>query len=1099
MKKLFTFFVAMIASITMMAQVTSSSMSGKVTDENGLLPGATVIATHVPSGTSYGTTTNSEGRYTLQGMRVGGPYTVIVRFVGYTPSKYENIILKLGETHRADFTLESETVGLSEVVISGDAVSNGMDSDRAGATTNISSEQIAMLPTVSRSLNDILSLTPQATLQGDYLSIGGGNYRQSYVTVDGAAFNNAFGKGSNLPANGSPVSLDAIEAMTINITPYDVRHSGFTGGAINAVTKSGTNEWHATVYDFFQNNNFKGYKIGDTQLNNSYSLNNTSGISVGGPIVKDKLFFFVNGEYSVDKLPGSTNVARTSADQAFGNNVAENRPLASKLDEMRDFLIKKFNYDPGTYQGFSSSTPDYKVLARLDWNINEKNTLALRFSHTHFYSVSNPSHSMNPLGTNDVTKYIYCGDTLSFNRKAAGRTSQYALPFSSALYNEEKNFMSVSAELNSRLTQRANNMFRFTWSHQNEPRSHQGGKNIFPTVDIMSQEGIDDPNSTAMYTTFGLDPFTYGNLCDVQTLIATDELSWSSGIHNMVGGLQFEWNRTKNGFMQGGAGWYLYNSWQDFVDDVENPETATGPALYMITVPNNSTLTQTFPSFDYSQASAYFQDEMSFSEFFKLTAGLRFEMPFITNPNPNFNKAFAEIAAANPESSLAGLSTDDLPSNSISIANFSPRLGFNWDILKNRKLILRGGTGLFTGRIPFVWIVSNMGNSNVLQYQYIAGTKIDQYDNVIEGQPTIHFTPTIEDQANAFNFETQELPAPNNAVILSKDLKMPSAWKSSLALDATLPGGIKGTIEGIYSYNFNEVYASKLNTKLAETGTLYPGEPEEREKWVSEGLNAGGYLLHNISNLHGYYYSVTGMLSKDFDFGLSLSAAYTYSSGKSVTDGNGDQASNLNSTVSRNGGNSPELGYSSFISPHRVLGNLSYQINEKNAATNIGLIYEGFNAGIYASSYASRASYLMGSNLIYIPTDSELAQMPFVDEANKEAFKSFIESDKYLSTHRGQYEERNAILAPWLNRINFHIGQEIMFYVAGKQNSIEIAADFKNIANLFNSNWGVYKNLDNYTILNYKDSKYTFTQPEWKNYSDLLSTWSAVLSLRYKF
>ena len=837
-------------------------------------------------------------------------------------------------------------------------------------------------------------------------------------------------------------------------------------------------------------------------------MNNTTGFSLGGPIVKDKLFFFVNAEYAVDNAPiqGAGAVARTSVDQAFGDDVAENRPLATQMNDIQNYLINsKFNYNPGEYQGFSSSTPDYKVLARLDWNINEKNTLSVRFSHTHFYTTSLPSNSMNPLGTNHITKYIFQGDTLTFDRRSAGRTSKYALPFASSLYNEEKNFMSASAELNTRVSSRANNLFRVTWSHQNEPRSHRGGNNTFPTVDIMSQDGVTSPNTTAMLTTFGLDPFTYGNLRDVQTVVATDEFSWTTGIHNLLGGLQYEWNRTKNGYMRGGAGWYLYNSWQDFVDDVEHPETAAGPALYMITVPNNKNLEQQFPSFDYTQVSAYFQDEMSISEYFRLTAGLRFEMPFITNPNPNFNKAFAEIAAANPESSLAGLSTDDLPSNKISISNFSPRIGFNWDILKNRSLILRGGTGFFTGRIPFVWIVSNMGNSNVLQYTYTSGQLI----NANTGQPivnensTIHFQQSIQDQVNAIydgNFQPQDLPAPKDAVILSKDLTMPSSWKSSLALDATLPGGIKGTLEGIYSYNFNEVYATQLNMKKSETGVQYPGEPEARERWESENLGAGGYLLHNISNLHGYYYSITGILSKDFNFGLSLNASYTYSNGKTVTDGNGDQASNLNSTISKSGGNSPELGYSSFISPHRVLGNISYRIKEgKVAATNIGLVYEGFNAGVCGGYLVSRASYQMDNLLVYIPTDEQLNNMPFADEANKVAFKSFIESDKYMSTHRGQYEPRNAIIAPWLNRINIHVGQEFMFNVAGKQNSIEVAADLKNIANLLNSNWGVYKNLENYTILSYKEGKYTFNQPEWKNYSDLLSTWSAVLSLRYKF
>lgn len=1120
MKKLFTFFVAMIASISLMAQVTSSSISGKITDNNkSTLPGATVVATHTPSGSQYYAVADANGNYRLLNIRPGGPYTIEYRMVGFQTVKQEGVIATLGETKILNVRLNEEAIGLGEVSVVAKAISNGLDGDRAGATTNISNEQITMLPTITRNLNDVLALTPQSSTHGNNLSIGGGNYRQSYVTVDGAPFNNAFGIGSNLPANGSPISLDALEAMTINITPFDVRQSGFTGGAINAITKSGTNEWHASVYDFFQNNHLKGYKFGDDKLTNTYSLNNTAGFSVGGPIVKDKLFFFVNAEYTVDDLPGSSNVARTDASQEFGNDVSYNRPLVSQMNEIKDFL-GTMGYNPGRYQEYSLSTPDYKMLARLDWNINENNSLAIRFSNTHNSYSNPPSSSMSPLGATN-TQYDFGGVHYKFNRYSAGRQSAYTLPFESARYFQEQNFMSLSAELNSRfISNRANNMLRVTWSHQDEPRSHVG--EVFPTVDIMSTEGVTGSDNTAMLTTFGVDPFTYGNLRDVQTVIATDEMTFLTGIHSVTAGLQFEWNRTKNGFMQGGAGWYLYNSWQDFVDDVNDPNTAAGPALYMITHPNNNTLTQEYPSFDYSQGSIYVQDEMNLSENFKLTAGLRLEMPYLSNPNNNYNAEFAKgwdefitdslnvvtdtvhhAIGDGTGTSFSGLSTSDLPRLSF---NVSPRLGFNWDILKNRKLILRGGTGIYTGRIPFVWIVSAMGNSNVLQYQYIA--------NANTGANPIHFHQSVSDQLQELyngTFESQPLAAPTGATILSKDLRMPSSWKSSLGLDFELPYGVKGTVEGIYSYNFNEVYASVLGMKLTGVQQL-PGEDGVREVWENEnitnsaGSRMNGYYLHNESQLHGYYYSITGQLSKDWDCGLSIMAAYTHSYGKSVSDGDGDQISGFGSVVNKNGSNTPELGISSWLAPHRVIGNISYRINEgKYFATNIGLFYEGMNIGYNGYTY-SRVSYVMNNvsgtsanQLIYIPTESELAEMPFVSEDNKAAFNHFINNDKYLRTHRGQYEERNAILAPWLNRINLHLGQDFNFYVAGKKNTIEIAADVKNFANLLNKSWGNYKALDNNVILNYSNGTYTFTEPTWTPYANLASTWSLALSFRYKF
>ncbi|MCQ2306111.1 MAG: carboxypeptidase regulatory-like domain-containing protein [Bacteroidales bacterium] len=1106
MKKLLFLFVAMVTSVSLWAQVTSSNISGKVTGAgNEPLAFSTIVATHTAAGIEYSTVADENGNYRLSNVRAGGPYTIQVRMVGYQPLNVEGVYAALGETKYISFSMKEESISLDAVVITAEAISNGMSSERAGATTAISSEEIALLPTVTRSLNDVLSLTPQAASNTSGLAIGGGNYRQSYVTVDGAAFNNAFGIGQNLPSGGSPISLDALEAMTINITPFDVRQSGFTGGAINAITKGGTNEWHATVYDYYYNNDFKGYKVNGQDIPNTYSLNNTIGASVGGPIIKNKLFFFINGEYTKDELPGSANVARTDASQAYGDDVAQNRPTVGQMTEIKNFLANKFGYDPGRYEGYSLSTPDYKIIARLDWNINKNNTFMIRFNKTHVSQSNNPSSSMSPLGSTN-TSFSVGGVDYSFNRYSEGRQSSYALPFESSRYFQEQNFLSLAAELNSRIAGgRANNMFRFTWSHQDEPRSFVG--DLFPTVDILSTEGCDE-GKTAMLTTFGPDPFTHGNLRDVQTIVATDEMTWGKGINNFTAGLQFEWNRTENGFMQGGAGWYIYDSWESFVDDVNGGLGGAKPVLYMLTHPNNNALSQEYPSFDYSQASAYFQDELHISDFFKLTAGLRIEMPFLSNPNNNLNKDFADVAAANPNSSFAGLSTEDLPDNRV---NFSPRLGFNWDILKNRNLVLRGGTGIFTGRIPFVWMVSAMGNANVLQNQYIANAKT--------GLETIHFHQSVADQLQEIyggTFQQKDLAAPTAATIISKDLIMPSAWKSSLAVDGNLPFGIKGTLEGIYSYNYNEVYATQLGIKKAEQGILLAGEHQEREVWVSEGIknkeNAtmGGYYLQNIDK-HGNYYSITAQLNKDFEFGLNLMAAYTYAKGKSLSDGTGDQISEFVNTFNVNGSNTPELGYSNYVAPNRVLFNAGYRINEgRYTATNVGLTYEGYNIGYFGGYSYSRISYVMNNvsgtsanQLLYIPTAEDLTQMNFVDEANKAEYVNFIEDDKYLSSHRGEYEERNAIIVPWLNRINFHVSQEFNFYVNNgtKKNTFEIACDVKNIANLLNNEWSNYQVLNTNVVLNYdaENQIYKFTKPEWNDYANTVSTWSISLSARYKF
>ena len=1098
--------MALTCAFSAFAQVTTANIGGKVTDEAGAVAGAPVIAVYVPTGTTYYGVTDVNGLYRLDGVTPGGPYSITVEMLGYRKVTVTDLNAALGTDTELDFTLQEEALGLEAAVFTADAVDSKMNIQRSGVGTAISQQKITSMPTVSRSMNDIMKLTPQASSTTSGFAVGGGNYRGSSVTVDGAAFNNAFGIGQNLPAGGTPISLDALDQITVNVTPFDVRQSGFTGGAINAVTKSGSNEFHASVYNYYTSDKVRGDKVAGESISNSEILDNTTGITVGGPIIKNKLFFFVNAEYTIDNSPGSSRMARTSANDKWGNDVTYNRPLASELDEIKDFLSEKFGYNPGRYQGYSLKTPDYKLLARLDWNINDNNKLNVRFSHTHNYYSTSPSSSMSPIGGTNNKFKAPDGTDIAFNRYSAGRQSVYAQYFESARYYQEQNFTSVAAELNSRLFNgRGNNLLRFTWSHQDEPRSFEG--NVFPTVDILSNKEVSGSDTSAIFTTFGVDPFTYGNLRDVQTLIGTDELTLNIGIHNVIAGIQAEWNRATNGFMQGGAGWYIYDSWETFKNDVLNPSKSTLPVAFMITHANlDDPTAQAFPAFDYTQFSWYLQDAMTISDYFKLTAGIRFELPLITIPTDNENKDFASIAAANPNSSFAGLSTSDVPNPAVSV---SPRVGFNWDVLKNRNLIIRGGTGLYTGRIPNVWLVSAIGNSNVLQYQYIS--------NLSTGNAPVHFNSNRTDIINSIysgsSFKKQDLAAPTGATFIAKDLRMPTSWKTSVAVDANLPGGIKATVEGIYSYNFNEVYANSLG--YAKTGTVkLPGEPEARELWTSEGIKnkskgtMGGYYIHNIKGVNGRYYSVSAQLSKTFNWGLDLMAAYTYSNSLTVSDGAGDQVYSFGSTESKNGCNYYELGQSSFVAPHRVIANASYTIREgKKLATKLGVFYEGYNIG-YLNSYSySRFSYLMNnvsgagsaSQTIYIPTQAELAAMTFTSVENKAAYSEFLASDKYLSNHRGEYMRRGAIAAPFINRINLRVAQDFYFDICGKKHTLELSADINNVGNLLNSNWGVNKVLSSNSILSYKKGVYNFTAPVWKNYNSLSSTWSMLFSAKWSF
>ena len=1092
-KCLFAAFAAMLTGVVAFAQVTTSSIAGRVSDSEGAVAGAAVVATHVPSGSNYYTITDKNGAYRVNAVTPGGPYTVRVEMLGYRTVEYTGVYAPLGEVLSLDADLQVEALGLEAAVFTADGTDSGMNINRAGVGTSISEKVMTALPTVSRSMNDVMKLTPQASSTTNGLAVGGGNYRSSYVTVDGAAFNNAFGIGSNLPAGGAPISLDALEQMSVNITPFDVRHSGFTGGAINAVTKSGSNEWHASVYNYYNSDKLKGKMVAGKEINKTMSLNNTTGFTVGGPIIKNKLFFFANFEYAMDVLPGSSYKVRDNESQEWGDGTSYVRPTKEFMEEVKTYLKKEYGYDPGRYQDYSLSTPDWKLMARLDWNINDNHKFNVRYSHTMNKYSNTPSSSVNPINPNP------------YDRNNFGRTSLYAQFFESSRYFQEQNFMSLAAELNSRFGNNASNVLRVTWSHQNEPRSFVG--DLFPTVDILETYVDDKGNSNkAVLTSFGPDPFTYGNLRDVQTVIVTDEFTYTKGINNIVAGLQFEWNDTKNGYMQGGAGYYVYNSWDDF-------KSGAQPAAFAITHANRDDLQQVYPSFQYMQASAYVQDELTISDNFKLTAGIRFEMPIYPTIPGNDNKEFNQLAAKG--TTIYGLSTADMPKARL---NVSPRIGFNWDVLKNRNLIVRGGTGVYTGRIPFVWIVSAAGNSNCLQAQFIDtdGTKAPAFNTSISG---------ILDNLYGGSFKAGNLPAPTATTIMDKNLKMPTTWKSSLAVEGRLPGGIKATLEGIYNKDLNAVYVHKLGQVEVEGGVQLPGEPQARPLWKSENIknSQGGtvqpYYITN-TDAKGHYYSVTAMLQKDFNFGLSLMAAYTRSGSKSAAEGIGDQVSSAYNTMtySSRGSNVAELGHSAYVSPNRLIANVSYRIQEGNfGATTIGLFYEGYNH-CYVGNYSyTRLSYTMcqkdevkdktfsvtgdggAFDLLYIPTETELATMPFADAANRDAFNKFIENDRYLSKHRGEYSERGAVVAPWQHRFNFKVAQDFDFRVAGKKNTIQVALDINNVGNLLNSNWGTYKKLSSDKILEWNGTTYKFIEPKWSKVTTVASTWEMLLSLRWFF
>jgi hypothetical protein len=1096
LKRMFTMLVFLFITVLMFGQgSTTSSMSGKIVDKSGqALPGATIVAVHVPSGSQYGALANNDGHFAIQGMRPGGPYTVEITFIGYSKKTLNDITLNLGELFVINANMDESAAALGEVVVVG-SKAPVFNSEKNGTSINITNRQLNLMPTVSRSINDITRLTPQAN--GN--QIGGGNYRQNFITVDGAQFNNAFGIGTNLPGNGSPISLDAIDQISVNITPYDVRQSGFIGASVNAVTRSGSNEFSGSVYTYMQNEKYKGNKVGDASFTKTPSSYQMEGIRLGGPIIKNKLFFFLNFETEKNKVPGPARVAATpEAPADYTNNIA--RPTAQDMDLMSDYLRDTYGYITGPYQGYSFESPATKFLARIDWNINKNHKFNIRYSYMASKNPTSPSASVSPFSS------IYTNT----------RTSMDAMWYKNSGYYQENNFSSLSAELNSSLLGgKLQNVLRATYSYQDEPRTTDG--KLFPFVDILS--------AGSPYVSFGTELFSYGNLRQVATTTINDDVTWSWGINNMTAGLSYEYDKTKNGFMRFGSSFYVFNSWSDFVN-------GANPKNFGVTFSNTPGYAQAFPTFEFRQFAGYIQDEIVASSRLKFVLGLRLDLPTYPTPLAEHTKISALTFGDN------SYSTATLPKSRVML---SPRLGFNYDLSDDHSLVLRGGTGVFTGRVPFVWIVGQAGDAGMLQTtQTYSGTSVPGPFN-----PSVSaYYPESQPEAGTI--------IPGTFTIISKDFKMPQTWKSSLAFDAKLPWGLKGTLEGVYNKDINTAFF--VNEGLQAGAPLnISGYPDNRIIYPSTttatnglkyyqtinsagalttGLPSGGNGVSPIvleNRKGGYYASFTAKLEKNFSKGFSGMIAYTHSVAKNLVDGGGDQASSAwNGNPNVNGANSPELSYASYITPDHFIASVSYRIEYlKSMGTAISFFYDGGNPGRFSYVYSTNIARdgAGSNNLIYVPKDP--SEITFVNqtvngevwtlEAQSDAFFAFIAQDKYLKSRQGKYAERNGAVLPWVNKIDMKLTQDFFVNVKGKRNTIQLSLDVLNFGNLLNKNWGIvpFYNQNNILVMTNNSAvvangavKPTFRLNPYNNtmisktFSDnvsYVSTYSMQFGIRYIF
>lgn len=545
MKKITQFLlmaVVFLSTSVMIGQITSSSMSGRITDVQGPVAGATVIATHAPSGTTYSINTNSEGRFNLPGMRVGGPYTVEVSYIGYGKNITNNITINLGAAYVHDIVLTEENITLDQVVIS--SKKTKFKSDKTGATTNISNQQLTSMPTINRSISDITRFSPYA----NGMSIAGGDGRSTNFTVDGANFNNNFGLSSNLPGGGNPISLDAIEEVQVVIAPFDVRQTNFIGGGINAITKSGTNKFKGSVYTYFNNQDMRGNKIGDSDFGvRPKSSTKIYGATLGGPIIKNKLFFFVNAESVI--VPGQTVVWRPSEDGIANLDLSLSRTSIADLERVRNHLITNYGYDPGSYNDYPADETNKKLLARIDWNINPANKLSLRYNYT-------KNQGWNATNGNSTDG--------GFRNRTMDRISQYSMAFSNSTYSMDNIVNSFSLDLNSRISDKISNQFLATYSKIQDVRGSDSSP--FPFIDIMNGVSAGGVQSLEPYMSAGYELFTWNNAVNNNTFTAINNLTFYQNNHKITAGISFEHQLANNSYMRNGTGYYRYASIDDFLN-----------------------------------------------------------------------------------------------------------------------------------------------------------------------------------------------------------------------------------------------------------------------------------------------------------------------------------------------------------------------------------------------------------------------------------------------------------------------------------------------------------------------------------------------------
>ena len=1046
MKRLLLIATLLLISIgAASAQVTTSAISGTVTDaERQALAGATVIAVHVPSGSRYGTATDAQGHFTIQGMRTGGPYTVEISFIGFRTVEIRNISLELGATFTLRQSLEPDTtIDTITVTVS---TNRAFDNAKTGAAANFNADAIARIPTVSRNIDDIVSLSPFASsAKTGGISFGGENNRYNSFNIDGLPSNDMYGltsTGTNAGlTSANPIPLDALEQISIVVAPFDVRRGGFTGGSVDAVTKSGTNDFAGSAYIYYNDRNFYGTTPGrGITLREKLPEQSTQiyGATLGGAVLRDKLFFFVSGEFALERYPSSYH-----PDDGGAISVAEAERIAARYKALT-------GYDGGGYGRRNINRTAGSLIARADWNIDSRNTLSLRYN-------------------------------LIDGRKDEYSNSPTAFMFGGTGYTSVSRSHTVGLELNSRIDDRWHNEFRAGYSFVTDGRDTE---QLLPFVSIGGLGATG--GSTA---SVGTDRYAGANSLDQHTLTVTDNLTRYIGKHTLTFGTHNEYYRSHVVYVANSLGYYIYNSLADF----ENDMAAQYAYNYTDTAVTGST--KWGPTFNALQLGLYVQDKWEPDDRFSLTYGLRIDIPLIFN-TPTVNSTFnsGTIAATH------GVRTGDVPRAQVL---WSPRIGFRKFLDNDRRTLLRGGAGLFTGRVPFVWIVNNFSNTGVEQKGVVRNGTADEHGNIIRSAQPFSPVPAPTDDST-INPSVQ---------VLDKHFRYPQLFRADLAVEHTLINGWHFTLEALFGKTVNNV--TFRNLSLSDSGKkFYPAgsDAPSATRYTVHPDYSSVYYTTNTSR--GYSYSLTAAVDRSFPFGLETGVHYTFGHTRSLTDATSSaQATNWTRTYAVDA-DSPALSRSVFDAPHSLTAHLSYSKRYARIfGTTVALVYRLSSGQPYSLCFAETADIngdlTLNNTLMYIPTEAELQRMEFADADSRQKWSDFIANDRYLRSHRGRFSERNALRTPLEHRIDLHVAQDFHFG-ARTSRKLQITLDIINLGNLFARDWGAVYTVANsrltpvrITALNddgngNKTPVYQFTGAEFAK-NNILSRWHLQLGARVVF